>query len=185
MLVILAALAVTACQSAKPLIDGLDAQSGLTVVADDSPAVFARTLGQFSRSARDYVYLGPVDINERGVHEYYLWVGMASTIDRDFLAAELQVPTVLILEIDGVPMEFELKSRDERLPRLAGRSLYAPAVLPWQELAARVTLNQLALMLNAKIDSVRVGTDAGSTIEYVRWDDSPTWSTFAEHARLR
>ena len=92
---------------------------------------------------------------------------------------------VLILEIDGVPMEFELKSRDERLPRLAGRSLYAPAVLPWQELAARVTLNQLALMLNAKIDSVRVGTDAGSTIEYVRWDDSPTWSTFAEHARLR
>jgi hypothetical protein len=170
------------CQSAGPVIERLDAGSGLTFVTDPALAVYARTETRLSRSARDYIYLGPVEINERGVREYFLWVGIGSTIDRDYLAGEASVPDVLYLDLEGAPVEFELMPWDQRVPRLAASGVYDPAVKPGRIMAARVTLDQISLIADGRPDSVRVARGGGATLDYFLWGDRADWSAFLRNA---
>jgi hypothetical protein len=170
------------CQSAGNVIERLDGASGLTIVTDPALAVYARTETRFSRSARDYVYLGPVEVNERGRRDYFLWVGIASTIDRDFLEAESSVPDILYVDLRGAPVEFELTPWDQRMPRLAGRRIYDPAVKPGRIMAARVTRDQISLIAEGRPESVRVARADEPTIEYFLWGDQVEWPAFLRNA---
>jgi hypothetical protein len=172
-------IAVSACQGGGGTVERLDSQSGLTIVTDREPVAFARTETRFSRSARDYVYLGPVELNERGAREYYLWVGIASTIDRNYLAAEATIPDLLYLNLAGEPMEFELTPWDERISQLARRTIYEPAVAPTVVLAARVTLDQLMRIAEAKPESIRIAGRDAPTMEYLLWNETSRWTAFA------
>jgi hypothetical protein len=166
------------CQSTGSVIERLDESSGLTLATDPVLAVYARTETRLSRSARDYIYLGPVDVNERGRREYYLWVGIASTIDRDFLAGESSTPDVLYIVLDGAPVEFELMPWDQRLPRLGGRRVYDPAVSPGRIMAARVTRDQIQLISDSRPDAVRVARTGEPTVDYFLWGDPVEWRGF-------
>lgn len=172
------------CQSSGSIIERLDAPSGLTIVTDPALAVYARTEPRFSRSARDYIYLGPVEVNERGRREYFLWVGIGSTIDRDFLASESSIPDILYLDLRGAPVEFELTPWDQRLPRLAGRRIYDPAVTLGRIMAARVTRDQIALVSEGRPERVRVAHTDEPTIEYFLWGDQVEWTTFLRNAGI-
>lgn len=163
------------------VVERLDESSGLTLVTDPALAVYARTETRLSRSARDYIYFGPVEVNERGQREYYLWVGIASTIDRDFLAGGSSVPDVLYVDLGGAPVEFELMPWDQRIPRLAGRRVYAPAVSPGTIMAARVTRDQIQLISEGRPESVRVARTPEPTVDYFRWGDPVEWLAFLGH----
>jgi hypothetical protein len=178
----LALILVGGCQSGGSVIERLDTGSGLTFVTDPALAVYARTETRLSRSARDYIYLGPVEINERGLREYFLWVGIGSTIDRDYLAGEASVPDVLYIDLEGAPVEFELIPWDERVPRLAGSQVYDPAVKLGRVMAARVTLDQISLIADGRPDSVRVARGGGATVDYFLWGDRAEWSAFLRNA---
>ena len=178
-------IAVAGCATSGSIFERLDSQSGLTIVTDRESVAFARTQSRFSRSARDYVYLGPVELNERGTREYYLWVGVASTIDRDYLAAEATMVDLLYINLAGEPMELELEPWDERVPQLAGRLIYEPAVAPAIVLAARVTLDQLTLISEEQPQSVRVATRDEPTIEYFLWSEASKWTAFASYSGIR
>jgi hypothetical protein len=184
LLPLVASLGLVACGGSGSVIERLDRNSGLTYVTDpSSPIAFARTEARFSRSARDYVYLGPVEINERGTRQYYLWVGIASTIDRSFLEISRTTPDRLYLALEGGPVEFELTAWDELLPPLAGAAVYKPAVAPQVVLGARITADQLALLARETIPSVRVTIDEQPTTEYPLWDeDAVPWPAFAAYA---
>ena len=95
-----AALALlAACQHGGVVSrERLDEKSGVTIIADTLPIVFARTETRFSRSGRDYLYLGPVETNRQGLREYYLWVGVASTLDRGYIAPESALPDRVIVD---------------------------------------------------------------------------------------
>jgi hypothetical protein len=176
---------VAGCQAAGDVVERLDEDTGLTVVTDNAITTFARTQGQFSRSARDYLYLGPVEVNERGVREYYFWVGLASTIDRAVSAAEIPEPEMMVFDVGDAPVEFELHSWDQRVPRLAGRAIYDPVVRPMRIFAARVTLDQVKLIAESEIKRVRIVTSNMPTVEYVLWAQTTWWPDFARHAGLR
>jgi hypothetical protein len=169
---------VAGCQSGGGVVETFDAGSSLTVVTDPELVVFARTQGQLSRSARDYLYLGPVEVNERGLKQYYLWVGIGSTIDRALLGAEAAGTGLLILEAGGAPMELALAAWDERVPRLAGRPIYDPVVRPSRVLAARVTRDQLALIASAGVERLQLVADETTAREYILWEQSDWWPTF-------
>ena len=79
-LVLLALLAGCAGvnQTLPPRIDDV---TGETIVTLRKPVVLARQVPHLSTKARDYVYLGPVEIDRMGAQEFFLWVGMASTVD--------------------------------------------------------------------------------------------------------
>ena len=174
---ILAALA--GCGSQTRIVrERLDEPSGTTVRAGAEPMVFARTQPQYSRSGRDYLYLGPVETNRQGVREYYVWVGVATTLDRGYLVPPGAEPERVFVEVAGEPMELVLRPWSEREPRLRDARVYGTPVRLGAELAARVTLDQLLKLASEPLQSVRVVDRDGATREYYRWQEGSDWPAF-------
>jgi hypothetical protein len=171
---------VTACQTPSGLAVNrqLDPASGMTLVAADRALVFARTENGLSRSARDYVYVGPVETNRQGRRDYYLWVGIATTLDRGFVAPDSGAPASLLLDVGGTIMELPLVEWPDPETGPTSVELYAPAVDVHTALAARVTLDQLELITGEPFDSLRVMDASGRTKAYRRWDSGPSWLGF-------
>jgi len=157
-----------------------DRSTGMTLLTADTPMAFARTEGQYSRSARDYIYLGPVETNRQGTRDYYLWVGVATTLDRGYLVPSLESPNAIIVDLQGELMVFELKPWSERVPNLGSMPLYRTAVDAPSQLAARVSLHQLELLASETIDSLRVASPGGRTRLYRLWQDEKSWAGFFE-----
>ena len=166
------------CQSLpdRSTRDRLDPQTGVTITTAEDVLVFARTEGRYSRSARDYVYLGPVALNRQGRREYFLWVGVASTLDRGYLAPETGVPEALQLTLAGEPMEFHLQPWEQIAPGLSGSPSYRTPVEIRRELGARVTRDQLGLLERARPDSVRTADDRGATKLFEFWQGEVHWT---------
>lgn len=175
---LLAGLSLVAACGSSPIREELDPRTGITWTAEREPVAFARTETRYSRSARDYVFIGPVEVNRRGTREYFVWAGIGTTLDRGYLAPETSMPNRLYLEARGEPFELELLPWSERVPELDDVSAYAPHVGLEVELAARVTLDQLRLLSEEQPDSIRVGMADGSTVEYFRWRDGSGWAAF-------
>ena len=156
----------------------LDEPSGTTVLAGAEPMVFARTQPQYSRSGRDYLYFGPVETNRQGVHEYYVWVGVATTLDRGYLVPPVGEPERVLVDVGGEPMELVLRPWREREPGLRDARVYGTPVRLGAELAARVTLDQLTKLASEPLQSVRVVDPDGATRAYFRWQEGGDWSAF-------
>ncbi len=160
-------------------LEQLDEQSGATLVRGSEVLVYARTEPLYSRSARDYVYLGPVETNRQGVREYFLWVGVATTIDRGFIAPEAPEPGTLYVEVQGEPIELPLKAWHELVPTGLKKPMYSTTVPVREEFAARVTLQQLALIGGASPASVGLATrERSAPRTFVRWDGGATFDEF-------
>lgn len=172
--------ALAGCQTARleDTLERLDESSGVTLLRAAEPLVFARTEARYSRSARDYVYLGPIETNRQGQRDYYLWVGVGTTLDRGFLAPEATEPELLLTEVGGEPMIFELAPWLEREPSLTVGDVYEPAVKVGVALAARVSKQQIELLAQARLGSVQLVDGDGRMRSYVRWTTEPAWSGF-------
>ena len=175
---LVAAAAVAACGSAT-VLEQLDAQAGMTLVRAEELLVFARTDPRYSRSARDYLYVGPFETNRQGVREYYLWVGVATTLDRGFVAPTVELPQVLYVTVDGEPMELPLRPLAELVRRTFDAPVYATAVPVRAELAARVTLQQLERLDTAVLESIGATAGDGAPQQtYVRWSEPAGFAEF-------
>jgi len=168
-----------ACGSQMRVVhERLDEASGITVRAGGEPMVFARTETRYSRSARDYLYFGPVETNRQGVREYYLWVGVATTLDRGYLAPPNEQPEKVFVDVAGEPMELALKPWREREPGLHDPRVYGTPVRLGAELAARITLDQLRRLASEPLRSLRVVDHDGNELAYYRWHEGSDWPTF-------
>lgn len=174
-----AGLLLAACAGGGGVVERLNERSALFVVTEPDLLAFARTDARLSRSARDYVYLGPVEIDERGTRTHYLWLGIASTIDRNYLRSSAWTPAMLYVELAGTPVEFELRTAEEVLPELSGMELYEPAVALQAALLARTTADQLRLLSSAGLPSIRVVDADGDSREYLLWHGEQPWPAFA------
>jgi hypothetical protein len=165
--------------AASGRLEQLDERSGATIVRGPDVLVYARTEPRYSRSARDYVYLGPVETNRQGVREYFLWVGVATTIDRGFIAPEAQASRTLYIEVRGEPVELPLKPWRELVPAGIRKPMYSTTVPVREELAARVTLQQLALIGGASPDSVSLAAGEGAAPRtFIRWNGASSFDEF-------
>jgi hypothetical protein len=173
-----AALWLAACSGSAGLLEVLDERAGVVLLRAREPLVFARTEPRYSRSLRDYLYVGPVETNRRGVREYYLWVGVASTLDRGFIAPAADIPKQLYVSVEGEPMELTLVPWRELVRTTITGPLYATSVPLEAELAARVTLQQLTLLDGALRSSVAVSADAELGRNYRRWESKATFDDF-------
>jgi hypothetical protein len=168
-----------ACASETRVVrERLDEASGITVRAGGAPLVFARTETRYSRSGRDYLYFGPVETNRQGVREYYVWVGVATTLDRGYLVPPESEPERVFIEVAGEPMELALRPWRERQPGLRDARVYGTPVRLGAELAARVTLDQLLKLVSEPLHSVRVVDRDGATRAYYLWHEGSDWPAF-------
>ncbi len=166
---------VAACASQDPVNSRLDS-SGLTVVALDEVIVLARSAPQLSTAARDYVYLGPVEINRMGELNHFVWVGMASTVDRTLAGQPLPKAASLALLVDGMPMELPLTSWETELDTPP----YQSKVPVSESFAARASLDQINRIAMATSVEVHIITETGASARYEKWQGEwPDWSAFS------
>lgn len=173
---ITALFGVAACAPQAPLNSRLDA-SGITVVTLADAVIVARPVAEIAVAARDYAYLGPIEVNRMGERRYFLWVGLASTIDRDLVNATPEAPRQLVFVADGQPMMLELAGWDIAFdvpPYATGAPLYAT-------LSARTTLDQIRRIAAATSVEVHLISSSGAASHYRHWQGGwPAWSLFSD-----
>lgn len=139
--------------------------------------VFARPVRTLAAGARDYAYIGPIEINRMGDRQYYFWIALASTVDRGLAGLVPMDADTVVLLVDESPMVLPLVEWDTTLdipPYDSTAPIYAT-------LAVHTSLDQIHRIANASAVELHVAADAGSTARYRRWQG--TWTTFTELAR--
>lgn len=168
-------LLLAGCTTQSSSISRLDS-SGLTVVTLTEAIVFARPVRTLAAGARDYAYIGPIEINRMGDRQYFFWIALASTVDRDLLGVVPDDADALVLVVDESPMVLPLVEWDTTLdipPYDSPAPIYAT-------LAAHTSLDQIHRIANANVIELYVAAGATSTARYQRWQG--TWTTFTELA---
>ncbi len=175
---LLATLLNTGCVSTTTLVEErLDLGTGVTVTHATAPIMLYRDNSAYAAHARDYVYLGPVEINRMGEYSYYLWFGIWSTIsdaDRSYRRDGFESITVYV---DGEPLQLELVGWTLESIGVS-EPVYIKPVASAADAYYRVTIDQIRLIANARDIEVHTGTSPARV--YLMWDRQGS-----AHAALR
>jgi hypothetical protein len=171
-------LIVTLSSCARtPLENSRLDSSGVTVVTLGQSLVLSHSLPTIAAGVRDYVYIGPVEINNMGNREYYLWLSLASTIDREFLGLSPADASELILLVDDEPMQFPVarwRTELDAPPYISSTPVYAT-------LEAKTTLDQIHRIAAAETVELHLIADTAGGSLYRYWDgDWADWQKFPE-----
>jgi len=167
-----AAFWLASCASEPALHSRLD-DRGRTWLSVDAPLALARPAPRYSRAARDYLYLAPVEANMGGVRRHYLWVGLGTTVDRRWPWAAPPDAVTLLVTLDGTPLALPLGDWDAE----PGAALYRPPAPVYAVRRASVTLDELARIAAATSIQAAVVASDGGVSEYALWDGR--WSGWA------
>jgi hypothetical protein len=158
--VLLASLSL-GCATAPPLESALDAK-GITEIRSTAVVTLARAQPRFSEAARDYLYLVPVEQNEQGRRRYYLWLGLATTVDRAWVFADAKEAETLVLVFDGLPVALPLSSWDKPPDVATPAPIYAVR-------RAQVTLDELERLTTAESIEVQITLADGARAPFSIW----------------
>lgn len=167
-------LLLSACASDPPVVSRLDS-SGLTIVTLDDALVLSRPAHSVAAVVQDYAYIGPLRVNRMGKIDNYLWIGLASTVDRTFVDAGREQAVTLALLIDGQPMLLELDTWSTSLDS----SPYATVAPLYATYAARASLDQIERIAGATNVEALFVTEHGTVERYRAWEgDWGNWTLF-------
>ena len=141
----------------------LDEATGVTVTSLAAPLTFFKDEPMLAANARDYVYIGPAELNRTGKRDIVLWMNFCSTIDRGRRSGPYR-PDRVILMLDGKPME--LAQTNDRID--IKEWSYITPVIGGSTIIYHVTRGQLHLLANAGDVQVLAEND-GDTRKYARW----------------
>ena len=165
---------LAACAAEPPVLSRLDS-SGLTIVTLDDALVLSRPAHGIAAVVQDYAYVGPVRVNRMGDIDNYLWIGLASTVDRAFANADRAHAIAFVLLIDGQPMLLELEEWGTTLDR----SPYATVAPVYATYAARASLDQIDRIAAATTVEALFVTESGMAERYRAWQGNwGTWTLF-------
>jgi hypothetical protein len=175
---LLAPLLSAGCVTTSTLVEEkLDIGTGVTVTHATAPIVLYRDNSAYAAHARDYVYLGPVEINRMGEYSYYLWLGIWSTIsdaDRSYQRDGFESIT---LYADGEPLQLELVGWTLESIGVS-EPVYVKPVASAADAYYRVTIDQIRLLADAREIELHAGSAPARV--YLMWDRQGS-----AHASLR
>jgi hypothetical protein len=79
---VLSSACVNSSRGIESTREYLDPLTGVTITSLPEPLIMAHAEPRISNSLRDYLYVGPVEVNRMGKRSYYLWIDTFSTLDR-------------------------------------------------------------------------------------------------------
>lgn len=164
----LVAVSISACSSAPPGVrDQLDPLTGVTVTRASAPIVLYRDTSSRAANARDYVYLGPLEVNRMGQLRYFLWLAAWSTAGRSFDDPVSGGLESIVVFADGEPLLFE--AAGWTLDAIgASEPTYSKPVASALEVYYPVTLDQIRMIAAAADVRLQTTTAAAETFEL--WD---------------
>ena len=167
---LLAALMLGACGGTTELVsDHLDPLTGVTITSATKPLVFYRDRSAQAAYARDYVYLGPIEVNNMGHRNYFIWLGVWGSSDSADRSSQMNDFESVVVFADGEPLGLEVSGWTPESIGLS-ESAYVKPVASATDGYYRVTIDQIRLMAEAQDIEIRAGTTAPK--QYIRWDTS-------------
>ncbi len=160
---------ITACASTSKLTSiYLDPRTGNTVTSNITPILLYRDNSAYAAYARDYVQLGPIEVNRSGQFRYFLWVGVWSTVqDPDSTNQRGGFDTVTVFA-DGEPLNLQLSGWTPNAIG-ASKAVYLKPVASAADAYYEVTIDQIRLLAEAQ--SIRLLTTATPSKEYHLWSN--------------
>jgi len=163
------------CSGTTALVaDKMDPVTGVTITSASKPLVFYRDRSAQAAYARDYIYLGPIEVNNMGQRNYYIWLGIWGTSDSTDKSAQLDDFESIVVFADGEPLSLDVKGWT---PESIGIStpVYAKPVASSTDGYYRVTIDQIRLIAEASDLEVRAGSVRPQ--RYSPWNTAATPST--------
>ncbi len=165
---ILLSLGLTSCSSNGPLVEeSFDPGNGATVLRATKPLVLYRDNSAYAAFARDFVYLGPIEVNSMGSYDYYLWLGVWSTMRDSFRTDARDGFDTVVLLADGQPIPLEFSGWTLDTIGVT-QPVYVKPVAGAADAYYRVTIDQIRLIASARQIDLRVG--GAGALSYAMWD---------------
>jgi hypothetical protein len=169
---LLVALILAACGSNSVLVsDRLDPLTGVTVTSATKPLVFYRDRSAQAAYAKDYVYLGPIEVNEMGHRNYYIWLGVWGSSDSADRSSQMNDFESVVVFADGEPLGLEVSGWTPESIGLS-EAAYVKPVASATDGYYRVTIDQIRLIAEARDLEIRAGSSRPQT--YAPWDPAST-----------
>ena len=159
---------LSACAGPGPLVtDQLDPLTGVTVTRATKPLVLYRDRSAQSAFGKDYVYLGPLEINNMGERRYYFWFGIWSTSDSVDRGTTLDNFESVVIYADGEPLSLQLAGTTLGSIGVSEPVYVRPTASATDAFYA-VTIDQIRLVAESRDLELRVGSL--KPIQYIPWD---------------
>lgn len=162
-------LCLVGCASSGPVVtDKLDPQTAATFTFCNTPLVMYRDTPSRAAYARNYIYLGPIQVNRAGAYQYFLWVGIWNTMQTADLTERRDGFESIIIFADGEPLFLDIAGWT---PDAIGASepVYLKPVASASDAYYRVTADQIRLIAEAR--EIRLRTTGSSAREFTMWDE--------------
>jgi hypothetical protein len=171
---ILVALLCAGCGgTTPPVYNRLDPYTGVTVTAATQPLVFYRDRSAQAAYARDFVYLGPIEVNNMGQLNYYIWLGIWGSSESTDRGLQMNDFETVVIYADGEPLGLEVDGWTPQSISLS-ESAYVTPVATATDGYYRVTIDQIRLMAEATDLEIRAGSAHSQT--YFPWDSASSAS---------
>ena len=165
-----AATLLAACGGSKLLVeDTLDLRTGVTVTRTTEPVIFFRDRSAFAAHARDYVYIGPVEVNSMGQRRYFLWLGAWSTSESSGRATVQDDFETIVVFADGEPLDLQVAGWNPATIG-ASESVYVKPASSAIDAYYGVTIDQIRVIAEARDLEIRTGPSASD--HYLAWESS-------------
>jgi len=155
-------------QSSEFVREKLDPETVATVTYASSPLIFYNDNSAYAAHARDFVYVGPVRVNNMGSNRYFLWFGIWGTIPSAPPTAERDGFESITLFADGEPLQLELAGWTAGAIGASG-SVYVKPVASAADAYYEVTVDQIRLLAESR--DVRLRTSGPVSASYELWDN--------------
>ena len=165
----IAALAMAACATTeRPVKDGLDLLTGVTVTYSNTPLVVYRENPSRAAHARNYVSLGPIEVNKSGAYKYYLWLGIWSTLQTDNRIEQQDGFESIVLIADGEPLLLDIAGWTPEAIETSA-PVYPKPVASSLDAYYRVTADQIRVI--AEASDLLLRTTGPSPREFGLWGE--------------
>jgi hypothetical protein len=161
-------LTLVACASQPGAIQNkLDPTTAVTITYCRTPMVFYRDDSGKAAFARNYLHLGPLEVNRTGSFHYYLWLGIWNTMQDAEPGEARNGFESIVIYVDGEPLALELTGWT---PAAIGATepVYVRPVASAADAYYEVTVDHLRLI--AASEDVRVQSTGPGTRTYELWD---------------
>ena len=157
------------CASSPLTEEFLDPETSVTVSYTHTPIVLFIDRSGRAAFARDYLNIGPIQINQQGRQRHFLWAGIWTTLEANAIDDRADGFELLTIYADGEPILLDVAGWT---PTAVGatRSIYTKPVSSAVDAYYEVTIDQIRMIATA--NNLRIQTSGEPGVSYELWDTS-------------